>query len=80
MAGDAAVVFADVALEILDVVLFLGQRGGEVVVGGEAFFVLRIVVELLLGLAFALQLGHGLPRHGERAGLEILEFVHLLRQ
>ena len=80
MVGDAAVVLTNIILEVLDVILLLGQRGGEVVVGGETFLVVGVGVEFLLGFALTLELGHGLLGHGQGAGLEVFQLLHRLGQ
>ena len=80
MVGDAAVVLANITLEILDVILLLGQRGGEIVVGSEAFLVVGVGVDYLIGFALALELGHCLLGHGKSPGLEVLQFLHLIGQ
>ena len=80
MVGDALVVLGNVALEVLDVILLLGECGCKVVIGREAFLIFLVGVNLLLGLALGLQLGHGLLGHGQRSGLKVFQLLNLLGQ
>ena len=80
MVSDAVIVLGHIALKVFNVILFFGERRGEIVVRSEALFVLLIGVNLFLGLALGLQLGYGLLGHGQCTGLEIFQFLHFLGQ